>query len=40
MENCYSSLRNPVGAHSSGLIDENPLNTPTNIMPILNKVAE
>ena len=30
---------NPVGAHSSGLIGENPLNTPTNIMPILNKVA-
>ena len=30
---------NPIGAHSSGLIGENPLNKPTNIMPIINEVA-
>ena len=30
---------NPIGAHSSGLIGENPLNTATNIMPIINEVA-
>lgn len=35
------SLRyfNPVGAHSSGLIGENPLGTPNNLMPYISKVA-
>ena len=30
---------NPIGAHYSGLIGENPSNTPNNIIPIINKVA-
>ncbi len=30
---------NPVGAHSSGLIGENPSGPPNNIMPIISKVA-
>ena len=30
---------NPIGAHDSGLIGENPIITPTNIVPIINKVA-
>ena len=30
---------NPVGAHKSGLIGEDPLNNPNNIFPILNRVA-
>lgn len=30
---------NPIGAHPSGLIGEDPENTPTNLMPILNEVA-
>ncbi len=30
---------NPIGAHQSGLIGEDPLFPPTNIMPIINKVA-
>ena len=30
---------NPVGAHESGLIGENPKGIPNNLMPILNKVA-
>lgn len=30
---------NPVGAHESGLIGEDPKGTPNNLMPILNKVA-
>ena len=30
---------NPIGAHSSGLIGENPLNEPNNILPIINRVA-
>ncbi|MDP9423513.1 MAG: UDP-glucose 4-epimerase GalE [Pseudomonadota bacterium] len=30
---------NPVGAHPSGLIGEDPLGTPTNLMPILARVA-
>ena len=36
-----ASLRyfNPVGAHFSGLIGENPLNIPNNILPTINKVA-
>ncbi len=35
------SLRyfNPIGAHPSGLIGENPLESPNNIMPIINNVA-
>ena len=31
---------NPVGAHESGLIGENPLITPTNLFPIILKVAK
>ena len=33
------SLRyfNPVGAHKSGLIGENPVNTPTNLLPVLTE---
>lgn len=36
-----SSLRyfNPVGAHESGLIGENPNGTPNNLMPCIAKVA-
>lgn len=30
---------NPVGAHKSSLIGEDPLDTPVNLMPILNQVA-
>ena len=30
---------NPIGAHPSGLIGENPLNEPNNILPIINRVA-
>lgn len=30
---------NPVGAHSSGLLGENPNNRPNNLMPIVMKVA-
>jgi UDP-glucose 4-epimerase len=30
---------NPVGAHPSGLLGENPLNLPTNIMPVICRVA-
>ena len=30
---------NPVGAHSSGLIGENPKGTPNNLMPIIANVA-
>ena len=30
---------NPIGAHTSGLIGENPLNEPNNILPIINRVA-
>ena len=30
---------NPVGAHESGLIGENPSNTPNNLVPFLAKVA-
>lgn len=35
------SLRyfNPIGAHSSGLIGENPNDIPNNIMPFISKVA-
>lgn len=35
------SLRyfNPVGAHESGLIGEDPLGVPNNLMPLLNQVA-
>jgi UDP-glucose 4-epimerase len=31
---------NPVGAHSSGLIGEDPSNLPSNLMPYIAKVAE
>ena len=30
---------NPVGAHPSGLIGEDPLGTPTNLMPLIARVA-
>jgi UDP-glucose 4-epimerase len=30
---------NPVGAHPSGLIGEDPLGTPNNLMPIIARVA-
>ena len=30
---------NPIGAHESGLIGENPLDTPNNLFPIICKVA-
>ena len=35
------SLRyfNPVGSDSSGLLYDNPKNMPTNLMPVINKVA-
>ena len=38
-ENAGISLRyfNPVGAHSSGMIGEDPNGTPNNIMPIISK---
>ncbi|MEP4030531.1 UDP-glucose 4-epimerase GalE [Roseibium polysiphoniae] len=31
---------NPVGAHSSGLIGENPLGIPNNLMPFITQVAD
>lgn len=31
---------NPIGAHKSGLIGENPRGVPNNIMPYINKVAK
>ena len=36
-----ASLRyfNPIGAHSSGLLGEDPKNIPNNIFPLINKVA-
>ena len=30
---------NPVGAHKSGMIGENPLSTPNNLMPYVSQVA-
>ena len=30
---------NPIGAHPSGDIGENPLQTPTNLFPLINQVA-
>ncbi|KGG16357.1 MULTISPECIES: UDP-glucose 4-epimerase GalE [unclassified Prochlorococcus] len=30
---------NPIGAHTSGLIGEDPLGTPNNIFPLISKVA-
>ncbi len=30
---------NPVGAHPTGLIGENPLGTPNNLFPVINQVA-
>jgi len=30
---------NPVGAHESGIIGENPIGTPNNLMPFLSQVA-
>lgn len=39
---CISILRyfNPVGAHSSGLIGENPSGIPSNLMPYIAQVAQ
>ena len=39
--NCRIALRyfNPIGAHSSGLIGENPVGKPNNIFPTINNVA-
>ena len=36
-----ASLRyfNPVGAHESGLIGENPLGIPNNLYPLITQVA-
>lgn len=31
---------NPIGAHASGLIGENPIGNPNNIFPIINLVAQ
>ena len=31
---------NPIGAHSSGLIGENPVGTPNNLMPYITRVAK
>jgi UDP-glucose 4-epimerase len=31
---------NPIGAHSSGLLSENPNNTPNNLLPYLLRVAD
>jgi UDP-glucose 4-epimerase len=40
-KNTFISLRyfNPIGAHPSGLIGENPNNKPNNLMPTLLKIA-
>tara|TARA_Y100000589_G_scaffold186693_1_gene176773 strand:- start:318 stop:1367 length:1050 start_codon:yes stop_codon:yes gene_type:complete len=44
--NCQNNWRianlryfNPIGAHNSGLLGENPIGIPSNIFPIINKVA-
>lgn len=41
MKNSIACLRyfNPVGAHESGFIGENPKGNPTNIFPLINNVA-
>jgi UDP-glucose 4-epimerase len=36
---CILRYFNPIGAHSSGLIGENPIGIPNNIMPYLQQVA-
>ena len=36
---CNLRYFNPIGAHSSGLIGENPLGKPNNIFPLILKVA-
>jgi len=40
-DNQFSILRyfNPIGAHESGLIGEDPLGIPNNLMPVLSQVA-
>ena len=35
----FSSTFNPVGAHKSGLIGENPNGIPNNLMPYITKVS-
>ena len=37
---CLLRYFNPVGAHESGLIGENPNGTPNNLMPYITKVAK
>lgn len=37
---CLLRYFNPVGAHASGLIGEDPLGTPSNLMPYAAKVAD
>ena len=39
MENSLFTVLNPIGAHSSGLIGENPKGSPNNIFPHLIRVA-
>ena len=39
MENCIFRYFNPVGAHESGLIGEDPLGEPNNIYPQITRVA-
>ena len=37
---CILRYFNPVGAHKSGLLGENPVGVPNNLMPYLTKVAK
>jgi UDP-galactose 4-epimerase (EC 5.1.3.2) len=37
---CLLRYFNPVGAHESGLIGENPNGIPNNLMPYITKVAK
>ena len=39
MENMFFTLFNPVGAHPSGLIGEDPIGIPNNLFPFLTQVA-
>ena len=40
MENCiFKRYFNPVGAHESGLIGEDPLGKPNNLFPLITRVA-
>jgi UDP-glucose 4-epimerase len=35
----YSAYFNPVGAHESGLVGEDPLGVPNNLVPLVAQVA-